>query len=111
MNIRKLINSCAFDLPVCFPVPITGLELLQISFPFIFLYPVILYPPYPFIIAASSILLSGECYSFLSAKFHLRHLYHAKVTILFVAEIFLFTMEKRISEQNLAGKCLQCFGQ
>ena len=66
----------------------------QISFPFIFLYPVILHLPYPFIIAASSILLSGECYSFLSAKFHLRHLYHAKVTILFVAEIFLFTLRK-----------------
>lgn len=34
MNIRKLINSCAFDLPVSFPVPMTGLELLSDLLPF-----------------------------------------------------------------------------
>ena len=34
MNTRKLINSCAFDLPVCFPVPMTGLELLSDLLPF-----------------------------------------------------------------------------
>lgn len=94
MNIRKLINSCAFDLPVCFPVPITGLELLSDLLPFYISLSCYITSALPFIIAASSILLSGECYSFLSAKFHLRHLYHAKVTILFVAEIFLFTLRK-----------------
>ena len=94
MNTRKLINSCAFDLPVCFPVPITGLELLSDLLPFYISLPCYITSTLPFYKSNKFYFVIRECYSFLSAKFHLRHLYHAKVTILFVAEIFLFTLRK-----------------